>query len=90
MHLSLREMQALEYLGIQDISPSESTEPDSGNGVIPIMSEALHYKHPGAYTYLGPWGIGGTEPWSDVERCDFFLLSHLPLISEREMEKLNR
>ncbi|RXW24848.1 hypothetical protein EST38_g1005 [Candolleomyces aberdarensis] len=68
VHLSLREMQALEYLGIQDISPSESMEPDSGNGVIPIMSEALHFKRPGVYTYSGPWGIGGTEPWLDVNR----------------------
>jgi ribonuclease Z len=63
-------MQALEYLGIQDIEPSESTEPDSGNGVIPIMSEALHYKRPGAYTHSGPWGIGGNEPWLDVKRYD--------------------
>ncbi|KAJ2915930.1 hypothetical protein MD484_g4468, partial [Candolleomyces efflorescens] len=63
VHLSLREMQALEYLGIQDISPSESTEPDSGNGVIPIMSEALHYKHPGAYTYLvdAPFGSSSSS-----------------------------
>ncbi|KAJ2930031.1 hypothetical protein H1R20_g7064, partial [Candolleomyces eurysporus] len=68
VHLSLREMQALEYLGIQDISPDESMEPDSGNGVIPIMSEALHFKRPGVYTHSGPWGIGGNEPWLDVHR----------------------
>lgn len=61
-------MQALEYLGIQDISPSDFMNPDSGNGVIPIMSEALHYKRPGVYTNLGMWGIGGNEPWLDAQR----------------------
>jgi len=40
----------------------------SGNGVITIMSEALHWKKSGAYQTTGLWQIGGDEPWTDFQQ----------------------
>ncbi|KAG5640501.1 hypothetical protein DXG03_008289 [Asterophora parasitica] len=58
VHLYIRELSDLQDLGLDD---------PSGNGVVPIMSEALHWKNTGAYQTYGMWQIGGTEPWTDYE-----------------------
>lgn len=58
VHLYLRELSDLQDLGLDD---------PSGNGVIMIMSEALHWKQSGAYQTSGMWQIGGNEPWTDYQ-----------------------
>ncbi|KAF8956934.1 hypothetical protein BDZ97DRAFT_1848960 [Flammula alnicola] len=56
VHLYLRELQDVQDIGIED---------PSGNGIIPILSESLHYSDRGTYMTTGMWQIGGTEPWLD-------------------------
>ncbi|KAF5379502.1 hypothetical protein D9615_006481 [Tricholomella constricta] len=58
VHLYIRELSDLQDLGLDDAS---------GHGVVPIMSEALHWKDTGAYQTYGMWQIGGSEPWTDYE-----------------------
>ncbi|PPQ90050.1 hypothetical protein CVT25_006290 [Psilocybe cyanescens] len=58
VHLYLREMSAIQDLGLND---------PSGNGVIPVFSESMHYNSRGAYSGQGVWHIGGDEPWLDYE-----------------------
>ncbi|KAF9006200.1 hypothetical protein BDQ17DRAFT_1352945 [Cyathus striatus] len=53
VHLYLREMSDVMDLGIDD---------RSRRGVIPIMTEALHWRKPEAYNTGGMWQVGGTEP----------------------------
>ncbi|KAF9565899.1 hypothetical protein CPC08DRAFT_143698 [Agrocybe pediades] len=58
VHLYLRELSAVQNLGLD--SPSE-------NGVIPILSESIHYAARGKYSGQGIWSIGGNEPWLDFQ-----------------------
>ncbi|KAG5654002.1 hypothetical protein H0H81_008584 [Sphagnurus paluster] len=58
VHLYIRELSEVQDLGLDD---------PSGNGVVPIMCEALHWKNMGGYQSYGMWQIGGTEPWTDYE-----------------------
>lgn len=51
-------MSAIQDLGLND---------PSGNGVIPVFSESMHYNSRGAYSGQGVWHIGGDEPWLDYE-----------------------
>ena len=48
----------MQNLGLDD---------SSGNGVIPILSESLHYAARGKYTGQGIWSVGGDEPWVDFQ-----------------------
>ncbi|KAK2462756.1 hypothetical protein APHAL10511_005274 [Amanita phalloides] len=69
VHLYLRELQELQNLGIateHDVIGNE--EPNLGSGVVPIMSEALHWKQQDAYPTSGMWQVGGAEPWLDLQR----------------------
>jgi hypothetical protein len=59
VQLYLRELSDIQDLGLDD---------PSGNGVIIIMSEALHWKQTGAYQTSGMWQIGGDEPWTDYQQ----------------------
>ncbi|KAJ7173690.1 hypothetical protein C8R46DRAFT_1083687 [Mycena filopes] len=59
LHLYLRELSEIEDLGLDD---------PSGNGVVTIMSDALHIKRSGEYVYHGMWRIEGAERWTDYER----------------------
>ncbi|KAJ7035559.1 hypothetical protein C8F04DRAFT_1037200 [Mycena alexandri] len=59
LHLYLRELSEIEDLGLDD---------PAGNGVVTIMSDALHFKRSGEYVYQGMWRIEGAEPWTDYER----------------------
>ncbi|KAF8887345.1 hypothetical protein BD779DRAFT_1527626 [Infundibulicybe gibba] len=56
VHLYLRELSDIQDLGLND--PSD-------NGIITVMSEALHWRETGAYQTTGMWQIGGDEPWTD-------------------------
>ncbi|KDR80789.1 hypothetical protein GALMADRAFT_153220 [Galerina marginata CBS 339.88] len=59
IHLYLRELNAVQDLGIND---------PSGNGVIPVLSESLYYRTKGnKYAGEGVWQIGGNEPWLDFQ-----------------------
>ncbi|KAG6909380.1 hypothetical protein DXG01_000823 [Tephrocybe rancida] len=58
VHLYIRELSEIQDLGLDD---------PSGNGVIPIMSESLHWKNTGVYQTYGMWQVGGSEPWTDIE-----------------------
>ncbi|KAF8159401.1 hypothetical protein B0H34DRAFT_703302 [Crassisporium funariophilum] len=55
-HLYLREQSDIQDLGLHD---------PSGNGVISIISEALHHRSEGSYHNSGRWAIGGNEEWVD-------------------------
>ncbi|GLB41597.1 putative tRNase Z endonuclease [Lyophyllum shimeji] len=58
VHLYIRELSDLQDLGLDD---------PSGNGVVPIMAESLHWREGGGYQTHGMWQVGGTEPWTDFE-----------------------
>jgi ribonuclease Z len=66
VQINLKECHELEDLGLCD-DPKK-------NGVIQVMSEALHYRQL-EYQPAGMWRIGGDEPWLNVELCagSFFL-----------------
>ena len=53
----LRELSYIQDLGLND---------PSGNGVVQIQSEALHYRRT-EYATGGMWQVGGNEPWLDRE-----------------------
>ncbi|KAF8901546.1 hypothetical protein CPB85DRAFT_1323393 [Mucidula mucida] len=57
VHLYLRELSDVQNMGLDD---------PSGNGVIQVMSEALHWKKPEAYAEYGRWRLGGHEPWTEI------------------------
>ncbi|KAK7437378.1 hypothetical protein VKT23_018623 [Stygiomarasmius scandens] len=57
IHLCLRELSDVQNLGLFD--PVE-------NGVISVMSPALHWRESNAYPTSGMWQIGGIEPWLDI------------------------
>ncbi|KAF7309493.1 hypothetical protein MIND_00320100 [Mycena indigotica] len=59
LHLYLRELSQIEDLAVGDGSP---------NGVVTVISDALHYKQSGEYVTHGMWAIEGAEPWTDYER----------------------
>ncbi|TFK39749.1 hypothetical protein BDQ12DRAFT_734488 [Crucibulum laeve] len=59
VHLYLREISEIQDLGLDD---------PSGNGVITIMSEALHWKKHSSYQTTGMWQVGGDEPWTEINR----------------------
>ncbi|KAJ7132307.1 hypothetical protein C8R44DRAFT_612294 [Mycena epipterygia] len=59
LHLYLRELADIEDLGLDD---------PSGNGVVTVMSDAMHIKRSGEYLSHGMWRIEGAEPWTDYER----------------------
>lgn len=59
VQLYLRELSNIQDLGIDD---------PSGNGVIPIMTEAVHWKQVGSYMSSGTWRVAGNEPWTDMEK----------------------
>ncbi|KAH9479322.1 tRNAse Z TRZ4, mitochondrial [Psilocybe cubensis] len=56
VHMYLREMNAVQDIGLDD---------PSGNGVVPVLSESVHYNSRNGYTGQGIWHIGGDEPWLD-------------------------
>ncbi|CAA7269249.1 unnamed protein product [Cyclocybe aegerita] len=61
VHIYLREMSDVHDLGLTDpFNPSS-------NGVIPILSETLHYRSVGKYLTTGMWQVGGDEPWLDFQ-----------------------
>lgn len=66
MHLYLREISDLRNLGLND-------DP-SANGVVSILSEALHWKNPSTYLTYGRWSVGGSEDWLDINRYVCFAL----------------
>ncbi|KAJ7623674.1 hypothetical protein FB45DRAFT_752560 [Roridomyces roridus] len=57
LHLYLRELADIEDLGLTD-----------PNGVVTVISDALHVKRSGEYLNRGMWRIEGSEPWTDYER----------------------
>ncbi|KAF6761776.1 tRNA processing endoribonuclease [Ephemerocybe angulata] len=69
IHIAMRDHQLLEDLGIQETSHSDPM-PDTGNGVIPILSEALHWKRPGVLAENGLWAVYDEhkDAWLDVDR----------------------
>ncbi|KAG7445158.1 uncharacterized protein BT62DRAFT_951536 [Guyanagaster necrorhizus] len=58
VHLSLREVSDVQNLGFDH---------PSGNGVIGVMSEALHWRGTTTYPDSGRWTLGGREPWTDID-----------------------
>lgn len=58
IHLYLRELSDVQDLGLND---------PSGNGIIPVLSESMHYRTNGAYIATGMWQIGGDEAWLDYQ-----------------------
>lgn len=68
VHLYLREISAVEDIGLND---------PSGNGVVPVLSESMHYTARTKYTGEGIWHIGGDEPWLDFTTC---VSSHFPFL----------
>jgi hypothetical protein len=58
IHLYLRELSDVQDLGLND---------PSGNGIIPVLSESMHYRKSGAYITTGTWQIGGDEAWLDYQ-----------------------
>ncbi|TFK75060.1 hypothetical protein BDN72DRAFT_758625 [Pluteus cervinus] len=69
VHLYLRELSDLYDLGLdlEDESLSSGSFKKTA-GVVPIMSDALHFRRTGVYMTVGKWRIGGDEPWTDFER----------------------
>ncbi|KIY46216.1 hypothetical protein FISHEDRAFT_48033 [Fistulina hepatica ATCC 64428] len=59
VHLYLRELHDLEDLGF--------TENYKTNGVLTVMSEALHYSNLGHFAESGMWQVGGDEEWIGAE-----------------------
>ncbi|KAJ7460806.1 hypothetical protein FB451DRAFT_1045064 [Mycena latifolia] len=59
LHLYLRELADIEDLGLDD---------SSANGVVTVISDALHIKQSGGYLYHGMWRIEGAEAWADYEK----------------------
>lgn len=57
----LREVQDVQDIGIDD---------PSGNGIIPILSESVHFNETGEYP-SGYWGIDGDEPWLQYHKSVF-------------------
>lgn len=57
IHLYLRELSDVQDLGLND---------PSGNGIIPVLSESMHY-NTDAYITTGMWQIGGDEAWLDYQ-----------------------
>ncbi|KAG6818817.1 hypothetical protein H0H93_001378 [Arthromyces matolae] len=57
VHMYLRELSDIQDLGLDD---------PSGNGIVTVMSEALHWKSQGQYMTYGQWQVGGSEPWTDI------------------------
>ncbi|KAJ7102976.1 hypothetical protein C8R43DRAFT_230388 [Mycena crocata] len=57
LHLYLRELAEIEDLGLND-----------SNGVVTVISDAMHIKRSGEYLNHGMWKIEGAEPWTDYER----------------------
>ncbi|PPQ65164.1 hypothetical protein CVT24_011027 [Panaeolus cyanescens] len=58
VHLYLRELSDVQDIGLND---------PSGNGVISVLSDALHYQRSGRYMSSGLWQVGGTEEWLDYD-----------------------
>ncbi|KAF5375625.1 hypothetical protein D9757_008524 [Collybiopsis confluens] len=58
VHLYLRELSDLEDLGLSDDSDT--------NGVVTVLSPALHWRQLESYCTTGLWAIGGTEDWLDI------------------------
>ncbi|KAG7094254.1 hypothetical protein E1B28_007858 [Marasmius oreades] len=56
VHLYLREMSDLEDLGLFD-----------ENGVVTVLSPAIHWRQYASYPDSGIWQVGGDEPWLDIE-----------------------
>jgi ribonuclease Z len=67
VHQAFLEYQQLEYLGIKTVSHSDPI-PDTGNDVIPILSESLYFRRPGQYADQGYWAVRGDAPWADIHR----------------------
>ncbi|KAF9525128.1 hypothetical protein CPB83DRAFT_860056 [Crepidotus variabilis] len=75
LHLYLRELSDVQDLGLFD---------PSGNGVIPILSESLHFRNTDSYPTTGMWQVGGDEAWLDFETsarnakamCNYLGLEH--------------
>ncbi|KAF8830365.1 hypothetical protein HHX47_DHR2000395 [Lentinula edodes] len=61
VHLYLREVCDLEGLGIEGVDVDRG----KGNGVITVLSPALHWNYSQVYTPQGMWSVGGTEEWLD-------------------------
>ncbi|KAJ3810236.1 hypothetical protein F5876DRAFT_42180 [Lentinula aff. lateritia] len=61
VHLYLREVCDLERLGIEGVDVDRG----KGNGVITVLSPALHWNYSQSYTPQGMWSLGGTEEWLD-------------------------
>ncbi|KAK7062530.1 hypothetical protein VNI00_000018 [Paramarasmius palmivorus] len=57
VHLYLRELSDLIDIGVNS---------DPSNGVVTILSDAIHWKQRDAYPTSGMWSVGGEEPWLDI------------------------
>ncbi|KAF8902361.1 hypothetical protein CPB84DRAFT_1775902 [Gymnopilus junonius] len=57
--VSIRVSISVQDLGLND---------PSGNGVVSVFSESLHYKAVNQYLRNGLWQIGGDEPWLDFQK----------------------
>ena len=60
VHLYLRELSNLQDMGLND-DPSL-------NGVVSVLSEAVHWRQASAYPTSGRWMVGGDEAWLDMAR----------------------
>lgn len=72
LHLYLREKSDIQNLGIDD---------PSGNGVVTILSEAIHWTRPREYMTNSMWRIGGDEPWLDIRQ---YAVSVRQALSDRD------
>jgi ribonuclease Z len=59
IHIYLRELSDLEDLGLN---------PLQSNGVVTVISDALHWKGRNAYHSHGVWAVTGSESWLDLCR----------------------
>lgn len=69
MLLYLRELSDLEDLGL--VYGDENTSTNSSlnkNGVIPVLTPALHWKQADSYLTSGTWSVGGAEEWLDMAK----------------------
>ena len=66
----LRELSDLMDLGLVygDEQDTGTTTNSNKNGVIPILTPALHWKQADQYLTTGMWSIGGTEEWLDMAK----------------------
>ena len=74
IHLYLRELQDVQDIGIDD---------PSGNGIVHVLSESIHYKALGEYVTSGMWMIGGDEEWLEYSKCvlpTLFVRYHITLV----------